>query len=320
MPYFIGIDIGGTNIESGIIGDNYRIFNRKSTPTFVHEGKERVLDRICGLIQELIEENPLDSIKGIGIGSAGVINIEDGIIVTSPNFPDWKNVPLKDIIFKKFGIETILDNDANVVIFGEYLVGAAKGASSLIGLTLGTGVGGAIILDGKIWHGCEGMAGEIGHMTIYPDGHKCGCGNFGCLEAYASAKAIVNQARERISHISKNSVYKLAGVEDLSELTAAHIYKAAIGGDELAIGVLSKVGEYLGLALGSLTNIFNPDMIIIGGGVINAWDFFYSSLINEVKKRAFSRPAERVKILPAKLGKDAGIIGAAGLVARSAFF
>jgi len=314
-PFFIGIDIGGTNIQAGVVGASGKIMQRKSGPTLVHEGKNRVIERICNFITELIENIGSGSVIGIGIGSAGVIDIERGVVVTSPNFPDWKDVPLKEIISSRYGITTVLDNDANVVVYGEYLVGAARGASSLIGLTLGTGVGGAIILDGNIWHGCEGMAGEIGHITVVPDGPECVCGNFGCLEAYASATAIVKHTLERLSNTSQGPILRSSLLKDFSDLTSTKIYEAALLGDGLAKEVFAEAGMYLGIALGSLINIFNPEQVVIGGGVINAWDFFYSSLREEVNKRAFARPAKRVDILPAVLGEDAGIIGAAGLAA-----
>lgn len=315
-PLLIGIDIGGTNIQIGIVTPTGKLIERKTTPTMVHEGRQQVIDRLCTLIKDYTGQYTEGSIKGIGIGCAGAIDTDQGIVVTSPNFPGWENVPLKQIISEKFGIKTLLDNDANVVVFGEFLFGAGRGASSLIGLTLGTGVGGGIILDGNIWSGCEGMAGEIGHMTIVPDGLPCNCGNVGCLEAYTSATAIVNRTKMRISKTPCHTLLDAAGIENPEGLTAATIYRAARAGEKTATAILKETGMYLGIGLASLINIFNPEMIVIGGGVINAWEFFHRSMFNEVQRRAFKRPAQIVKILPAKLGNEAGILGAAGLIVK----
>lgn len=320
FPSFIGVDLGGTNIHAGIVNINHDVLCRRFVPTLVEEGRHPVIERLITVIQELKEQSPLESIKGIGIGAAGIIDIERGIIVTSPNFPGWQDVPLRDIISQKFNIPTFLDNDANAAVFGEHWAGAGQGSRSLIGLTLGTGVGGGIILDGRLWHGSEGMAGEIGHMTIVPDGRRCSCGNSGCLESYASATAIVGRAIESMPCHPENKLLEMVEVGSSSELTSEKIFQAALAGNKLAKEIFHETGAYLGLAIGSLINILNPEMFVIGGGASKAWDFFYPAMMKEMQKRALTRMAEQVRVVPARLGDEAGLIGACGLIAQSLGF
>ncbi|MGA1843269.1 MAG: ROK family protein [bacterium] len=317
LAYLIGIDLGGTNIHAGIVNINGEVLSRKLVPTLVNEGRDRIVERIVAVIQELKGQSPHGSIQGIGIGAAGIIDIERGTIVTSPNFPGWHDVPLRDIISRRFDIPTILDNDANAAVFGEHWAGAGQDCSIMIGLTLGTGVGGGIILDGRLWHGSEGMAGEIGHMTIVPDGLQCPCGNRGCLEAYVSATGIVRRTIERLDDRTAQRLFKAVGINEPGELTAALVHRAALGGNDTARDILRETGVYLGIAIGSLINILNPELFIIGGGASNAWDFFYPSMVEETKQRSLAGLAERVRIVRAHLGDDAGMIGACGLAARS---
>jgi len=317
LPYFIGVDLGGTNIHAGIVDSKGAVLARKFVPTLVNEGEDRVIERLCHVIQELTERYPSGDFQGIGIGAAGIINIAEGEIVSSPNFPGWQDVTLRDIISRRFCVPTVLDNDANAAIFGEQWAGAGIGKRSLIGLTLGTGVGGGIILDGRLWHGSDGMAGEIGHMTVVPDGRRCSCGNRGCLEAYASATAILNRTIESMPRHPENNLLEIADIKNPSELTSEKIFQAACSGNKLAKEIFRETGAYLGLAIGSLINILNPEIFIIGGGASQAWDFFYPAMMEEIKLRALKEPAERISVVPTKLGNDAGLIGACGLVAQS---
>jgi len=317
LPCFIGIDLGGTNIHAGIVNKNHEVLCRRFVPTLVEEGRDPVIERLFTVIQELKGQYPPESIQGIGIGAAGIIDIERGVIVTSPNFPGWQDVPLRDIISRRFNIPTILDNDANAAVFGEHWAGAGQGCSSMIGLTLGTGVGGGIILDGRLWHGHQGMAGEIGHMTIVPDGLQCPCGNRGCLEAYVSATGIVRRTIARLGDRSAQGLFAAAGIEKPGELTAAHVHRAALGGDDMARDILRETGVYLGIAIGNLINILDTELFIIGGGASNAWDSFYPSMAEEARRRSLPGPAGMVRIVRAHLGDDAGLIGACGLAAFS---
>ncbi|MGA1865435.1 MAG: ROK family protein [bacterium] len=317
LPCVIGVDLGGTNIHAGVVDINNKVLGRRFVPTLVEEGPKRVIERLISNIRELKEECRHGSIKGIGIGAAGIIDMIRGAVITSPNFPGWQDVPLKEIIFREFDIPTALDNDANAAAFGEFWAGAGRGSSSMIGLTLGTGVGGGIILNGHLWHGSVGMAGEIGHMTIVPDGLKCPCGNRGCLESYASATAIVNRTKSRISRHQQSNILSLT---DAESLTSEKVYQAAVGGDELAKDILYETGVYLGLAIGALVNILDPEIFIIGGGASKAWDFFSHSMKEEISKRTLFKSAGSVKVVPAELGNDAGLIGAGGIIAQSLNF
>ena len=310
---FIGIDLGGTNIRGGIVDELGNITNRRQEPTFAKEGANSIINRLIDFIKSLIEQDRTINLEGIGVGCPGIIDIEKGIIHLSPNLPGFKDIPLKKILQDTFSVSSYLENDANVIAFGEKCYGEGKDVSSLICITLGTGVGGGIILDNKLWHGFNGMASEIGHITIIPDGIKCGCGNNGCLEAYASATAVINRTIDLIKKGHDSKISKI--IKSGTTLTAKMIYEAALDNDLLSSQILDQTGKYLGIGIADLINILNPEMIVIGGGMASAWDMFFPSMSIEIKKRAFDIPAQSVKIVRAKLGDDAGILGAAALIA-----
>lgn len=310
----IGVDLGGTNMRMGMVTSDGRMVHRLILPTRVTLGLDKVVERIIKAIQEVINQTivPGNQIKGIGIGSPGTIDIQSGIIISSPNFPKWKQVPLKHMIEEKLSIPTFMDNDANAFAFGEKWVGAGKEVQSLVCLTLGTGVGGGIILNGRIWHGADGMAAEIGHMTVLPDGLKCNCGNYGCLESYASASSIVRRVCNAIQSGKLTMVLDYAK-GNLENITSDLVYQAALKGDELAIHIMNETATFLGIGIANLINLLNPEMIVVGGGLTNAWDIIYPVTLKEVQKRALSEMAKRVKIVRASLGDNSGIIGAAGI-------
>jgi len=228
-------------------------------------------------------------------------------VVKSPNFPDWNNLPLKKELERLLHVPIYIENDANAAALGEQWRGAASGIKSMILLTLGTGVGGGIVLNNKIWHGADGMAGEIGHMTLIPDGRQCSCGNVGCLEMYASARGIIQSYQETLT----SSASPLS--DTLKEVTSEKIFVAALAGDPLARRVMKEMGRMLSIGIANLINIFNPEMIVIGGGVKDAWQLFIGATHEEVMKRAFQVPASRTQIVPSFLGDDAGMIGAAAV-------
>ena len=310
----IGVDLGGTNMRVGMVTSDGLMVHRLMLPTRVNLGLEKVVERISKAIQEVINQTiaPGNQIKGIGIGSPGTIDIQSGIIISSPNFPKWKQVPLKHMIEERLSIPTFMDNDANAFAFGEKWVGAGKEVKSLVCLTLGTGVGGGIILNGRIWHGADGMAAEIGHMTVLPDGLKCNCGNYGCLESYASASSIVRRVCNAIQSGKLTMVLDYAK-GNLENITSDLVYQAALKGDELAIHIMNETATFLGIGIANLINLLNPEMIVVGGGLTNAWDIIYPLTLKEVQKRALSEVAKRVKIVRASLGDNSGIIGAAGI-------
>ena len=304
----IGVDLGGTNTRTALVARNGDILEKQKEETLAAEGHEKVIAKLIGNIdrQRANADQYGRRVAAVGVGAPGVIYEQTGVVVKSPNFPDWNDLPLKQILERELKLPVFIENDANAAALGEQWRGAAKDIRSMIFLTLGTGVGGGIILDGRIWHGADGMAGEVGHMTIIPDGRSCGCGNRGCLEMYASSRGIVMTFKAMCAG-------KHLDAEDRKEVTSAQIYQAARNGDAVAHLVMKDMGRYLGIGVANLINIFNPEMVVIGGGVKAAWDLFIDATREEVRKRAFTYAAERTKIVPSMLGDEAGMVGAAAV-------
>ncbi|MFH0926908.1 MAG: ROK family protein [bacterium] len=307
----IGIDLGGTNLRIALITDKGEILKKNNYSICEDRTVATVVSKLIHGIQKLIEDSHLDLnyIAGIGIGAPGIIDIDKGVIISSPNLSDWKKVPLRKIITEKFTTKVILENDANAAAYGEWWMGQKKEPNSLICITLGTGVGGGIILDKKIWHGADGTAGEIGHMTIDINGPLCSCGNNGCLEVFASATGIVSRTLKALAKYKES----ILNQTEKEKLTSADVYEAAVKGDRLAQSIMRKTGEYLGVGLANLVNLLNVEAIVIAGGVTKAGDLILKPALEEMKKRAFCVPSERVKVAFAELADNAGVIGAAGL-------
>jgi glucokinase len=303
----IGVDLGGTNLRTALVSPDGEILDKHKEATHAADGWMKVVARLIDNIkrQKEIGARKGADISAVGVGAPGVILVNKGIVVKSPNFPDWNKVPLKNELEKALNIPVSIENDANAAALGEKWRGAGRNVASMILLTLGTGVGGGIILDNKIWHGADGMAGEIGHMTLIPDGRACNCGNNGCLEMYASARGIVQSYHEEWGK------RKLPAAE--KDVTAEKVYQAAREGDAVARDVMKDMGRMLGIGIASLINIFNPEMVVIGGGVKDAWPLFIGATHEEIMKRAFQVPAERTEIVPSSLGDDAGMVGAAAI-------
>ncbi|MBW1679790.1 MAG: ROK family protein [Deltaproteobacteria bacterium] len=287
-------------------------------PTIIKEGKESVLRSLLSAIEEIYQAFPKKQVKGVGLGIAGAIDIDKGIITQSPNFPGWDGYPIKDEIRTGFlkHVPIILENDANAAAMGERWRGAGMGINDLICLTLGTGIGGGIIIKGELVHGADGMAGELGHITVVPNGPRCSCGNHGCLEALASATAIRREAIEAlINHPESELNKRCKGNREI--ITSEMVYHSAESGDPVSQNIYQTMGRFLGVGIASLINVFNPEMVIIGGGVSRAWKIFSPHTKEEVKTRAFKTPAQRAKVVPALCGDDAGLLGAAYLVFNS---
>jgi glucokinase len=309
----LAVDIGGTKILTAIFTHDGKILAREVCPTLAGEGVSAVIERLCSAIDGLLKGNTLkpSQLAGIGIACAGGIDSEHGVVVTpSPNMPDWVDVPLADIIKKKFNVNTFLVNDASAAALGEHRYGAGKGVNNLVLFTLGTGIGGGIIADGKLYLGAIGGAGELGHMTIDADGPPCGCGNTGCLEMLASGRAVERDAVSRIKQGIKSSLSEMVKGK-IEKITAEMVGTAARNGDPLALDVLSRAAYYLGIGMVNAVNIFNPEMIVLGGGMAELGDMLTGPGRRMVTERAFSISSRTVRIVTANLGNEAGVYGAA---------
>ena len=312
--YIVGVDLGGTNIVAGALAeDGSDVLALRSEPTRADQGADAVVDRIVRMIDTVIAETiahtgaKRDDMIGIGVGAPGPLDRERGIVVTTPNL-GWTNFPLRDVIAEKTRLPVRIDNDANCATLGEWWLGAARGANNVIGMTIGTGIGGGIILGGRLYHGASDVAGEIGHATIDITGRRCKCGNYGCLEAYASGPSIADRAREALSSDDSSMMVKMAG-GDASRITAATVYEAAKRGDDVALDVVRETSRFLGAGIANLLNIFNPDVVVIAGGVTQAGDTLFAPLRREVRKRAFKPAVEACQIVPGIL-TAAGVVGA----------
>lgn len=324
--WIIGVDLGGTNIVVGVLpidGGNGDVLALRKVPTEAHRGAKYVVDRIIGLIADAREEvvsrhgaGP-DSFAGVGIGSPGPLNRQTGTVINTPNL-GWRNFPLRDLIANAVGLPATLDNDANCATYGEWWLGAGKNVDTLVGLTLGTGIGGGIVFGGKIFHGVSDAAGEIGHMTIDSTGRRCNCGNYGCLEAYASGPAIAARAVEGIEAGAESLLPGLVEGK-LQAVTAATVYEAVVLGDPYANEVMRETAKFLGTGIANIINVLNPEMIVISGGVTRAGDHLFVPLRAEVRRRAFRSAEEACQIVSARLPGTAGVIGAAGVFKRETY-
>jgi glucokinase len=316
--WIVGVDLGGTNIVVGLLpiegGD---VIGLRTLPTDPGRGAKFVVDRIIGMVEDVIKrglhETGADrsAIAGVGIGSPGPLDRAAGVVINTPNL-GWRNFPLRDLVSNGVGLPATLDNDANCATYGEWWLGAGRDVDTLVGLTLGTGIGGGIVLQGRIYHGVSDVAGEIGHMTIDSTGRKCKCGNYGCLEAYASGPAIALRAVEGIEAGVETSLTEMVN-GDFHKLTAATVYEAAVEGDAYATEVMKDTARFLGAGVGNIINVLNPEMVVIAGGVTRAGEHLFGPLRAEVRRRAFRSAEERCRIVSAELPGTAGVVGAAAV-------
>ncbi|HEX9219109.1 MAG TPA: ROK family protein, partial [Gemmatimonadaceae bacterium] len=276
--YIVGVDLGGTNIVAGAMPlDGSREIAMNTMPTLAEGGAASVVDRIAGMIEQVIAQTMAETgaersnFMGVGIGSPGPLNREKGIVIVTPNL-GWKNFPLRDEISSRVNLEATLDNDANCATLGEFWCGAAVGGRNVIGMTLGTGIGGGLILEGKLYHGSSDVAGEIGHTSIDSTGRRCKCGNYGCLEAYCSGPAIAERAREALRGDEGESILVSMVDGDQRKITAQIVYEASKRGDAIAREVVRETAHFLGTGVANLLNIFNPDIVVLAGGVTQAGD------------------------------------------------
>ena len=299
MPeYSIGVDLGGTNLRAAAVSREGRILDKTAGKTQLSEGRDAVITDIVDGIITMRDRCTGGRLAGVGIGVPGFIEIEKGFVVGSNNLPALEGFPVRDEIERRLGTPVILENDANAAALGEKWIGAGRNVKDLVLLTLGTGIGGGIISNGRVLHGFVGMAGEIGHMTVIPNGNPCGCGNTGCLEKHASATAISSMAR-------------LMSVGD--DLTSADVYHLALEGEKRCLRIFESMGVALGIAIGNLVNIFNFPLYLLSGGPLPAWDLFAPSMMAEIERRSFTFRNSHTRVERAILGNEAGLYGAAYL-------
>ena len=315
MRYIVGIDLGGTNIVVGTVAeDGSELLGLVSKPTLPEQGSDAVVGRIVKLARASIAAAGRATIAGVGVGSPGPLDTARGLVLLTPNL-GWTNFPLRDRIAAALSLPATLDNDANCAIFGEWWRGAGRGSEHVVGLTIGTGIGGGIVLYGDIYHGVSDIAGEFGHMTIDSTGRRCKCGNYGCLEAYASGPAIAARAIECIE-AGADTTLPDSVANDLTKITAQVVYEAANDGDEYAQEVVHDTAKVLGAGVANIINIFNPQVVVVCGGVTLAGDKLFVPLRSEVKRRAFKPAVAACRIVPGELTGTAGVYGAAAVFMR----
>ena len=297
--YSIGVDLGGTNLRAAAVDREGKILEKHAQSTDMTRGRDEVIDDIVSGINTVRQKiGTVSRLAGVGIGVPGFILIEKGYITNSNNLPVLENFPLRDEIERRLGAPIILENDANAAALGEKWMGAGKDVDNLVLLTLGTGIGGGIISDGRVLHGEVGMAAELGHITIDPNGNPCGCGNYGCLEKISSATAV-----EAMSDLMSVGVH----------LTSLQVFEKAMDGDEKAKMIFRQMGWALGVGIANLINIFNYPLYLLSGGMLPAWDMFAPSMLEEIRKRSFTFRNTQTRVERATLGNQAGLIGAAYL-------
>ncbi len=334
MSFTIGVDLGGTNLRIAAVSEQGDLLEKVTTSTKAALGRDAVISDMTDAIKEVVSRlTGSQRLLGVGIGVPGIIDGRTGMIRKSPNLPGWTDYAVREDIEQRLGAPVVLENDANAAALGEAWLGAARAAESMCIITLGTGVGGGIVLRGRIWQGMTGMAGEIGHITVDPNGPRCGCGNYGCVEQFASATAVMRMAREAIASGRAPELARAASSD--AEFSARIVHNLALQGDLPAKEIFRKVGWALGLLVADLVNALNLDGYVIGGGVASAWPSFAPAMFEELRRRSFVYAATapddafvdagagaslkplagspRTVVTHALLGSDAGLFGAARL-------
>lgn len=306
----LGIDLGGTKIGIGLVDQEGAVRCSDVRPTLADEGPEAVIERIITGAERVLDRAGLahQDLRSIGIGAPGPLDIPQGLLIEPPNLPGWHNVPLRQIVQERLGVPTYLENDANAAAVGEYLYGAGRDTRDMIYVTVSTGIGGGLILDGRVYHGASGGAGEIGHMTVLPGGPRCGCGNRGCLEALASGTAIAREGQHLIDRGVPTAVTSEAG----QAVAAKQVVDAMHQGDPYARQIVTQAMFYLGIGMANVVNLFNPERIVIGGGLAALGDDLLGPVRRAIVLRAFPSASAQVTAVLAQLGREVGIVGAAG--------
>ena len=309
----VGIDLGGTNIVFGLVTPEGELLHHFSHPTEGHKGPDRVMQNILDGIEKIMETDIGRRVNGIGLGSPGAIDTEHGLVIEcAPNIPDWTGRQIREPIVERFGLPTFVDNDAKMAVIGEAVFGAGAGHRHLFVVTLGTGIGGGVVLNGRIHRGAFFCAGEIGHATVQINGRRCVCGKDGHLEAYASATGIVGMARERLEQGGKSALTRMTR-SDPNGLSAKMVLDAARAGDELALEVVNLAAHYLGMALAHFAMVFDPEIMILSGGIALAGDILFKPMNQAYSRYLFYQSIRQAPIVPAKMGFEAGMVGAAAM-------
>jgi len=318
--YAIGVDLGGANLRVVVVNLENNIVAKIRKKTNADEGRDKVFRRLIDAIYEAIELSKIDKdkIKGIGVGIAGLINHEKGICLYCPNIEGWENIPVKRLIEEEFAIDTSVEDSSRAMALAEHWSGAARGIDNFIFVNVGVGIGCAIFIHGELYRGVGGIAGEFGHITIDEAGPRCNCGNYGCLETLASGPAISRRARQAIEEGVVSLIEELCE-ENLENITSQIVVEAVKRGDKLAFNIMEKTGEYLGIGIANMINIFNPELIVIGAGVSQAGDILLEPLKRTVKARALQLTSSMTNIKISQLGDNAGALGAAIMVLKDIF-
>jgi glucokinase len=319
MKIFVGCDLGGTNIKAGLVNvEDGHVILSDSIPTLARQGPEAVLERMATLITDLINESAVekDRIGGLGISAPGVIDLETSTTEFLPNlYSEWRGVPVGERMKSYLNLKVNMLNDVRAITFGEWAFGAGRGVDSMACFAIGTGVGGGLVVNNELVLGFGGTAGELGHQTVDLNGPRCGCGNYGCVEVFASGPAIATMAARGVRQGWSTEIAELSD-HDLNQITPKVVARAADMGDEFALEVWNRAGTYLGIGVANILTSVGVKRVVISGGVAKAGDLLLDPIRETVKKRVFLMPVEKVDILAGKLGTDAGIVGMAAWSAR----
>ncbi len=313
--HIVGVDLGGTKIATALVTEKGEVEAFQSQPTLAEEGQERVIDRIEQTVRAAMAGAGLSTsdVAGIGIGAPGPCDYAAGVLTEPPNLPGWYNVPLKSIFENRLGIPTFVGNDANAAAQAEHRFGTGRGVRNMIYVTVSTGIGGGLILDGRLYAGSDGAAGEVGHMTVLEGGPRCNCGDIGCWEAVASGTALAREAAECLAAGVETSISQLARDKG-GKVTAELVHQAALQGDRVAQELIANVAHYLGVGLVNLVHIFNPDLIVLGGGMMNMGEMLMGPACQVLEQRGLELPRRRVRLAISELGNRVGVLGAAAQV------
>lgn len=306
--YIVGVDLGGTKIATALLTTEGQVVAKTRMETPVHEGPDVVIERMAQTVREVQLDR---EIIGVGVGSPGPLNSKTGVILYGPNLPGWENIPLKDKMEARLGTKVLVANDANAAAWGEYVFGAGRGTTNMVYVTVSTGIGAGLILNGELFEGSDSYGGELGHTIVDPNGPQCGCGAVGCWEACASGTAIGKYAAAAIQE--KESLIATLAAEEEVPVSAKHVFIAAEQGDVVATEIFEKAIHYLAIGFTNIIHSYNPERIVVGGGVSNVGDFLFNALREKTAQTVMAPYRGTYEIVPASLGNDVGFIGAAAL-------